>query len=168
MKRIHVRTIVIAALVAALTAGCGGSKSSGSSTVSRTAITDPAAAFAVRVDAQLANRRFGKAWLLLHPAQQRFLSSEALTSCWSRSRESQLVQRLRFEAKNVRDELWPVAGVSATPRPSKAVRVRIVDPRSKRVLYAFTQHVFAVGGHLRWIVSPQILRDFRRGACGST
>jgi hypothetical protein len=130
-------------------------------------VTDPAAAFAVRLDADLARRRFRRAWRSLHPAQQRILSARALAACWSRSRESDLRRRLRFVARSVRDQPWPIPGGPSRPRPSRAVGVRVVDPRG-RVLDAFTQHVFAVRGAWRWIVSARILAAYRHGSCGAT
>ena len=153
-------------LAAALAAGCGSDTSTPAP--KQTGVTDPAARFAVRVDVDLTRGRFAKAWQSLHPAQQRLLSPTALADCWSRSSFAEEERSLRFEAKDVSDEPVPVPGVAGEPRPSRAVRVKILHPGEARVLDTITQHVFRVGDGYRWIVSAAIMRDFRRGACGST
>jgi hypothetical protein len=160
------KLLVPLALVALAPAGCGSSEQPAA--VRTTPTKDPAAEFAVRIQAELARRRFRRAWRSLHPAQQRFLSAGALADCWTRSRTSKLEQRLRFEAAGVRDEPWRVAGGSAKPQPSKAVLVRVRAVGSGEVLDSFTQHVFELEKGSRWIVSAAIVRQFRAGACGST
>jgi hypothetical protein len=67
----------------------------------------------------------------------------------------------------VRDEPWRIPGGPSRPKPARAISIRIVGP-SGQALDAFTQHVFAVRGAWRWIVSPGILAAYRRGACGGS
>jgi hypothetical protein len=151
---------VVALLV--LASGCGGGENR---SARPTVATDPAARFAVRLDANLAKRRFRLAWRSLHPAQQRILSARALAACWSKSRTSDLEHRLRFVARRVRDEPARIPGGPRRPQPSRAISIRVLDP-SGNVLDSFEQHVFAVGGSWRWIVSAGILHAFRSGSCG--
>jgi hypothetical protein len=152
---------------AALATACGGSKGAGQGGGTNV-LVDPAAAFAVRVDADLTNGRFDRAWRTLHPAQQKILSQTSLSNCWRKSGQTELERGLRFEARDVSDQKWPIAGVGGSARPAKAVRVRVLDGTTKKVLDTFTQHVFAVEGRWRWIVAPQIMRAYRSGACGPT
>lgn len=152
--------------LAAAAAGCGASDS-GSGGGSTNAIVDPAAAFAVRVDADLTSGRFGRVWGSLHPGQQLLLRKpESLASCWRDTGQPDLERGLRFEARDVRDQPWQVPGVPGRARPAKAVTVRVLDGKTEKVLDTFTQHVFAIEGRWRWIVSPRIVRALKRGACG--
>lgn len=156
---------VVAVAGAALAAGCGSSSSEGT-TAPPTAVTDPAARFVVRIDADLTRGRFRRVWRSLHPAQQRILSATALADCWSK--QAQFERAVQFEARDVRDTAWTIPGGPAQPQPARAVRVRIFAVGSRKALDVFTQHVFRVGNRYRWIVRAKILRDFRHGACGST
>lgn len=151
--------------VASTAAGCGGSDAA--PTPQPRTVEDPAAEFAVGVHVALARGQFARAWRSLHPAQQRLLRAADLADCWSQGRQAALEQRLKFEARGVRDEDWKIPGGPQEPQPSKAVRVRILAQASSAALDVFTQHVFEVEEGYRWIVSAPIMTAFRRGDCGT-
>jgi hypothetical protein len=110
--------------------------------------------------------RWGRVWSTLYPAHQRVAVRPVYIRC-ERSTPF-FAPTLVFGVLRVRETLVPVpglarrvSGVAVTLR----VALRWYGPRDPIVLTP-TLHLVAVDGGWRWLLSDEMYRMYRHGACG--
>jgi hypothetical protein len=149
----HAATLAAAALVAALSTGCGaggGSSAAGSK--------QSAADFIRQVTTQFSRGQSGRLWETLHPADQAVVSRARYTACESNSG----FDLRKFKVLETYAETVDIAGTSM---PSTAVSVRTTADDG---VTTATVHAVSLNGKWRWILSPADYSAYKHGNCPSS
>ena len=150
--RTAIRTLevlAVAAIVVALTTGCGSS-GGGSGTSSQSA-----ADFVRQVTTQFSRGQSGPLWDTLHPADQAVVSRTRYMACQSNEGFGLTkVKVLQTYADSI-----DVAGKST---PSTAVSVKVTADDGTTTA---TMHAVKVNGTWRWILSPAEFAAYAKGKC---
>jgi hypothetical protein len=145
-----VRYLVLGLLATVVLAGCGGEVDPA---------TTPAGAAQVRLIEDLYNGHFGKAYALLHPTHQEWVSRSLFVEC---ARRSIAVHRLdSVEVLDVFDDPIRAPGLGETR--AKAVRLRLTSTAGET--RTFVNHEVKVGNTWRWILNAAAIRAYRSGTC---
>ena len=153
------KLLAIPCALALLAGGCGSSSGTGTTTRRSGPNLDKGAArFAVQHEAELANRKFAKAWRSLHPAQQRVVSARRIASCYPRYAYPGPVT---FRAKTVADVRWTVPGTGETTDAKAVTLTAKVGKKST----SFADHIVRVDGEWKWSLSEAAFRLAKAGKC---
>lgn len=176
----HVRAVVVTvALAALLLAACSGDDDSAATTQEQATTTEPTTtepttteasdaregpgAFLLRVNEYVRKGQLRRAWLLLHPAQQKAVRASTLASCFG---QTQWPPNAKLKVTETYREPWDIPG-GPRDAPSTAVTIQVYVQYSEEgsditsVLETFTQHAFQVS---RRTPSPSGLGELERWA----
>ena len=149
----HAAVLATAALVAAVSTGCGGSGSSGTQ-----AGQQSAADFIRQVTTQFSRGQSGPLWDTLHPADQAIVSRARYMACQSNSG----FDLQKFKVLQTYPDTVDIAG-KATPSTAVSVRVTADDG-----ITTATMHAVKLNGKWRWILSPADYAAYKQGKCPSS
>jgi hypothetical protein len=144
-----VALLATAALVAALSTGCGSSNSSYGGGGSQSA-----ADFIRQVTTQFSRAQFGPLWDTLHPADQAIVSRARYMAC-----QGSGFDLTKFKVLQTYADTVYVAGRST---PSTAVSVQVTSDDG---LTTATMHAVTINGKWRWILSPSQYSTYKQGKC---
>jgi hypothetical protein len=149
----HAAVLATAALTAAVLAGCGGSRSSGTPGGQQSA-----ADFISQVTTQFSLGQTGPLWDTLHPADQAIVSRARYMACHTSSG----FDLQKFKVLQTYPDTVAIAG-KATPSTAVSVRVTADDG-----VTTATMHAVSLNGKWRWILSPVDYAAYKRGRCPSS
>ncbi len=149
----HAAVLATAALIAALLAGCGSSRSSGT-----TAGQQSAADFIRQVTTQFSLGQTGPLWDTLHPADQAIVSRARYMACHTSSG----FELQKFKVLQTYPDTVEIAG-KATPSTAVSVRATADDG-----VTTATIHAVSLNGKWRWILSPVDFAAYKQGRCPSS
>ncbi len=151
--RRYAAVLTIAALIAAVLTGCGGSRSSGTSGGPQSA-----ADFIRQVTTQFSLGQTGPLWDTLHPADQAIVSRARYMACHTSSG----FDLQKFKVLQTYTDMVDIAGM-ATPSTAVSVRVTADDG-----ITTATMHAVRLNGKWRWILSPADYAAYKLGKCPSS
>jgi hypothetical protein len=142
--------IVLAALLAAVSAGCALSEDSEDH--------DSGAAVKTLLEQEYFGD-YGAAWDSLHPSHQRLVTRQEYEECRRGIDVQGTIEQV--VVLDVRDEPLTVFGLPPGT-PSKRVEVRVVTDETE---YTAAYHVIRIGDEWRWVLSDRAARGFNRTDC---
>jgi hypothetical protein len=152
------KSLLIVVPFVALSAGCGSSSATKSTTTDSRA-NQSAARFAVDVQAELKRAHFAAAWRTLHPAEKRVVSATRLASCYPRN---QFPGAVTFRAREAKDVRWRVPGTADT---TDAKEITIAATSRTEPKQTFKQHLVRMNGAWKWMLSSAYFAKAKSGKC---
>jgi hypothetical protein len=165
--------LVIAFVVVALAAGCGGNGDN--ETQANPTTTTPkqdAGDFMKEITERSLRGQYGRVWESLHPAHQAIVSRERFDTC---ERDEDGTGATRITVKVVETYEEPVRVLGSTRqegeseiKDSTAVTLRFnySNPLTGKPAEEHqTVHAIAVGGEWKWILGPQTFNAYVSGEC---
>jgi hypothetical protein len=109
---------------------------------------------------QLSRSEYDKAWETLHPRHQAIVPQDKFVECGLASEqvESPVVDRVTIERETTEERTIPELGT---------IEVRVVEAVLVKGDLALTQfsEMIKEDGEWRWVLSEDVLEDFRAGEC---
>jgi hypothetical protein len=164
MRRRHALLAVLVVLAAGVAAGAILLGSRGGSGSAAQPADDPVV-FLKGVVGQIVRNDYSKAWLTMHPAQQRAVSRQDYVRC---ELQTKVIGHLdSLTVVRAFDDFVIVAGGGVKPVKSKVVtfRLRLSEPGIGTVSFTHSVHAVAVEGHWTWILTPHRYGLYRAGGC---
>jgi len=158
-----IRSLVLAAAVCALAAGCGGSGHASSSTTTRATSTDESAAvFITRILREEINGQWSRQWDELHPGHQKLITRGEYVACSKSMGTNFATGREIFHVLDVSDEAIDVRGIPQ--RSSKLVTISFHQPGKANGL-TYRLHAVRNAGRWTWILGGRFLTAVEHGLC---
>ena len=162
MRRLALASVLLLCVGAA---GSGvATRAGGGSEPARAASLGDPGAFVKRLIVQVVRDDYARAWLTLHPAHKTVAPRWAYVDCELQTPVPGDIVSVKIV--HVAGTHTLIAGVGRVPMRAVTFRLVLRQPAlDETVTVTHTSHVAVVGGHWRWILTPERYELYRTGAC---